>query len=332
MRLAELKIFCDLARCRSFSQAALMNGLTQSAVSQAIHQLEKRLGVQLVDRSTRPLDLTPLGRTFYEGSKSLLDQYAELEASIRNGPAGFVSNVQAAAIYSVGLRDMSRYMERFSLSHPGTEVAIEYLHPHRVYEKVLEGAADFGLVSFPKRTRELAFLPWRDEEMRLACAPSHPLTANRSIRLSQLHGCKYVGFDRDLIIRKKIDSFLRQRGVRVDVVLEFDNIENVKKALEVSDAVALLPVPMLQREVQNGILAAIPLADCRLIRPLGIIYRRHLKLSSTVVAFIDLLREPDESPDSTPNEGVLASGSQKKAAGRQGSGMREATEKGIRDE
>jgi DNA-binding transcriptional LysR family regulator len=309
MRLAYLKIFCDLARCRSFSQAALMNGVSQSAVSQAVHQLEKRLGVQLVDRSTRPLDLTPLGKAYYEGGKSVLDQYTELEASIRTSHADLASSVQVAAIYSVGLRDMSRYIERYSQSHPGTEVNIEYLHPHRVYQKVLEGTADFGLVSFPRRTRELSFLPWREEEMRLACASDHPLSAYRSIRLSQLNGRKYVGFDRDLVIRKKIDSFLRQRGVNVDVFLEFDNIENVKKALEVSDAVALLPLPMLQREVQRGLLAAIPLADCRLVRPLGIIYRRHPKLSSMVSAFISLLREPDESGDGAPNptEGIPAS-------------------------
>jgi DNA-binding transcriptional LysR family regulator len=298
MRFAHLKIFCDLARSRSFSQAALMNGISQSAVSQVVHQLEMRLGVRLVDRSTRPLDLTPAGKALSEGGRSILDQYAELEAAIRNGQVDWMSNVQVAAIYSVGLRDMSRYIERFSLSHPQTEVNIEYLHPHRVYEKVLQGTVDFGLVSFPRRTRELAFLPWREEEMLLACTPDHPLAANRTIRLSQISGCRYVGFDRDLVIRKKIDSFLRKRGVTVDVVLEFDNIENVKKALEVSGAVALLPEPMLQREVQSGVLSAIPLADCRLVRPLGIIFRRHSKVSSTVSAFIDLLREPDESGES----------------------------------
>ena len=87
MQVESLKVFCDVARCRSFSQAAGLNDVTQSAVSQVVSQLEKRLGVQLIDRSTRPLQLTAAGQMYYDGCKVLLEQYLELEASVRNAPA-----------------------------------------------------------------------------------------------------------------------------------------------------------------------------------------------------------------------------------------------------
>src|SRR3712207_5215817 len=154
MQVGSLKVFCDVARCRSFSQAAQVNHLTQSAASQIVKELEKHLKVQLIDRSTRPLQLTPLGRRYYEGCRELVEQYYELEASLQTARAEVEATVAVAAIYSVGLGDMGKYVERFTAEHPNVRVHVDYLHPDRVYERVLDGAADFGLVSFPRRSRK----------------------------------------------------------------------------------------------------------------------------------------------------------------------------------
>lgn len=309
MQFESLKVYCDVARHRSFSEAATANGLSQSAVSQIVHQLEKRLGVRLVDRSRRPLQLTREGRAYYDGCRKLVDQYLQVEADVRSLSSQLASSIRVAAIYSVGLRDMSQYVQRFVAQNPNVEIDIEYLHPDRVYEKILDGTSDFGLVSFPHASRKLTALPWREETMVLACAPNHPLSGRRSLRVRDLAGEKYVGFDKDLVIRKKVDRFLRDRGVAVDVVLEFDNIENIKKAIEISAGVALLPLPALEREIRGGTLAAVPLADARLVRPLGIIHRRNPKPSATALRFVELLRQPDEPvPEGRPVPGIYASG------------------------
>src|SRR5437660_3354438 len=175
MQFESLKVFCDVARFRSFSLAAQTNNLSQSAASQIVLQLERRLGVQLVNRSIRPLRLTSLGKAYYEGCKGLVKQYQELEASIRDAQDQLDIQVQVAAIYSVGLGDMGKYVEMLAARQPNAKVQIEYLHPNRVYEKVLEGTADFGLVSFPRKSRELSALPWRLVELDLACTQTHPL-------------------------------------------------------------------------------------------------------------------------------------------------------------
>src|SRR6266446_4463483 len=187
-----LKVFCDVARHRSFSQAAATNEVTQSAASQIVLQLERRMGVQLIDRSTRPLQLTALGRVYYEGCKPLVEQYLELEASVRQAETEIAATVQVAAIYSVGLGDMGEYVERFTARQPNARVVLEYLHPRRVYEKVQDGTADFGLVSFPRKSRELTALPWREEEMVLACSPRHELARAKSVKPAQLEGLDYV--------------------------------------------------------------------------------------------------------------------------------------------
>jgi DNA-binding transcriptional LysR family regulator len=293
MHFESVKVFCDVARCRSFSQAAQANELSQSAVSQIVLQLEKRLGVQLIDRSTRPLQLTPLGKDYYDGCSAVVEQYFELEAKIRDAQAQLAASVRVAAIYSVGLGDMNEYVQSFVAGHPKTQIHLEYLHPDRVYEEVLQGTADFGLVSFPRKPRELTVIPWREEEMVLACSPKHRLGKQLGIQPAQLQGEKYIGFDKGLVIRREVDRFLREQEVSIEVIMEFDNIENIKKAVEISAGVALLPEPTLRREVQAGTLVALPLFNCRLVRPVSIIHRRHHKLSSTAQGFITLLRHAD---------------------------------------
>src|SRR5438105_1819522 len=155
MQFEALKVFCDVARQRSFSQAAATNDLTQSAVSQVVAQLEARLGTLLIDRSTRPLQLTEVGKRYFDGCKRLVLQYQELEASIRNTQSEIETIIQVAAIYSVGLGDMGDFIQRFHKRRPKVTVHMEYLHPDRGYERVLAAQADFGLVSFPRQTRDL---------------------------------------------------------------------------------------------------------------------------------------------------------------------------------
>jgi DNA-binding transcriptional LysR family regulator len=293
MHLEALKYFCDLASLRSFSKAAEANGMPQPAISRIIHKLEEHLEVQLIDRSQRPVQLTPLGQAYYEGCKRIIEQYLELESSIRQAHAQLALNVRVAAIYSIGLGDMGQYVERFTAEHPYVKVHVDYLHPDRVYEQVLDGTADFGLVSFPRRNRELAVLPWREEEMVLACPPDHPLARLPGVPPGRLDGEKYVAFARELTIRRQIDRFLRQHGAAVEVVQEFDNIENIKRGIESGAGLALLPEPRLRQEVHNGTLRAVPLEGSRLVRPLGIIHRRQPPLGSAALGFIDLLRDGD---------------------------------------
>jgi DNA-binding transcriptional LysR family regulator len=187
-------------------------------------------------------------------------------------------------------------------------VQVEYLPSDRVYEKVLEGTTDFGLVSFPRKSRELCVLPWRDEEMVLACPPGHPLARLEAVRPADLDGVKYVGFARGLTIRRKVDRFLRDHGVTVDVELEFDTVENIKEGIECRKGVALLPEPTLRREVGSGLLAARPLAGCRLVRPLGILRRRHHRPGATAQRFLDLLLELGDSGGPTEREEAAPAG------------------------
>src|SRR3954471_14519244 len=149
MHLEALKIFCDVVRWASFSRGASENHVSQSTASQVVNQLEVRLGVKLIDRSKRPLVLTPHGKVYYEGCKDLVGRYLEIENRVKalEDDRNVVGTVRVASIYSVGLHHMSQYVRDFGKLYPGANVQLEYLHPTRVVESVLEEAAELGLVS-----------------------------------------------------------------------------------------------------------------------------------------------------------------------------------------
>lgn len=296
MHIKSLKVFCDVVRRRSFSRAARENGLSQSGASQLVQQLEERLGVKLIDRSKRPFVLTPEGEVFYDGCRNLVERYDALEDKVRTLHEEVVGRVRVASIYSVGLSHMSRYVQNFLSLHPKANVRLEYLHPHRVYEAIETDKADIGLVSYPRSSRTTRAIRWRVEPMVLVCSPKHRLASARRIAFRDLHGENFVGFDSELTIRREIDSVLHAHAIETQVVMEFDNIETIKRAIEIDAGVGLLPAPTVTRETQAGSLVALPLESDELVRPLGIIHRRGKQLNATARRFIELLQAESDGP------------------------------------
>jgi DNA-binding transcriptional LysR family regulator len=215
-----------------------------------------------------------------------------------------------ASICSVGLSHMKDFVRRFRERYPKATVHLEYHHPQRIYELVQHDQVELGLVSYPKASRLITVTPWRRERMVVVCAPQHPLASRRSVAIGDLRGLEMVGFDGDLQIRQAIDRTLAAHQVEVRVVLEFDNIETLKRSIEINDGVSLLPAATVAREVRDGSLVALPLTDPPMVRPIGIIRRRGAELGKTARRFITHLRREaigdDDNPDGDQPDGVAA--------------------------
>jgi DNA-binding transcriptional LysR family regulator len=291
MHVKSLKVFCDVVRRRSFSRAADENGISQSGASQIVHHLEDHLAVKLIDRSKRPFVLTPEGEAYYQGCRKLVQRYYALEEEVRTLHEDVAGRVSVASIYSVGLSHMSQIVQDFLRRYPKANVHLQYQHPDRVYELVRNNAVDLGLVSYPRDSRWLRVIAWRQEPMVVVVAPGHALAGSGSVRLSELDGLDFVGFDENLRIRHETDKALAAAHVAVRIVMEFDNIETLKRAVEINAGVSLLPEPTVAREVAAGTLVALKPLEVELHRPLGILCRRGVELGKTARRFIALLRE-----------------------------------------
>jgi DNA-binding transcriptional LysR family regulator len=290
VQLETLRLYCDVVRLRSFSRGASANGISQSAASQAIQQLEGELDAPLVDRSRRPLQPTAEGRRFYEACRTLLLGFEAARGELAAARRRVEGTVRVAAIYSVGLHDLSRHVQPFMAAHPQARVRLECLHPHKVVEAVLADEADLGILSYPSATRALQVIPLREEPMVLVTHPSHRLARRRAVAPAELAGERFVAFDHDLAIRKAIDRVLKQAGVKVDVVMEFDNVETIKQAIAIAAGVGILPRPTVLKEIGVRALAGVALGPAWPGRPIGLVHRRGKRFTPAAARFVEILR------------------------------------------
>ena len=291
MNFAHLKLFKDICQGRSVSKGAALNSISQSAASQHIQELEKDLSIQLLDRTTRPLMLTPAGKLYYELCRDVLRKREEFDSALGHLLAEVEGTVRVASIYSVGLSEMWRLETEFSRRFPDANLRVDYLRPEKVYASVEADQSDLGLVSYPEAAKDIAVIPWRNEEMVLACRPDHPLARLEELSAEALEGVDFIGFDDDLPIRREVDRFLRDHDVSVNVVMHFDNLQMIKEAVVLGSGVSIAPVRVIEAEVNQGRLAAVKLREPGLYRPLGIIHRKRKKFNRATQSFLTLLQE-----------------------------------------
>lgn len=291
MQVESLKIFCDLAESGSFSQAAELNFVTQSAVSQQVRMLEGKFKRKLFERvrGRRELRLTEAGESFYEESRRVLEAYAKLEARMQ-GEGGRVSGtVRVATVYSVGLHELPPVVRRFMSLYPEAKIALEYSRTTRIMRDVLSGAVELGVVAYPERRKGLEVVELSGDRLVLICPPEHPLAKRKVVRPTELQGQEFVLFESDIPTRRAIDRLLKAHGVTVKSVAEFDNIETIKRAVEVGFGLAIVPRPSILDEQRSGQLAAVGLAGPEWTRSVGVIYRAGRTLGTAARKFIELL-------------------------------------------
>lgn len=283
------------------SKGAAHCDVSQSAASQHVQEVERRLGVTLLDRSKRPLELTAAGKIYNDFCRDVLRREEELGLALESLKNQVEGAVRVASIYSIGLSEMSHLQEEFTVRYPTASLHVEYMRPEKVYEAVLNDAADLGLVSYPEGGRDLAVIAWREEQMQVAVPPSHPFASRNEVYPADLSGQTFIGFDEDLSIRRELDRFFRSEGVEVNLAMHFDNIHTIKEAVALGSGISILPARTMQAEIAQGRLAAVTLHAPKLVRPVGIVHRKRKKFNRAAQAFLELLaRQPAPQPEPVP--------------------------------
>lgn len=291
MHIETLKVFCDLAETGSFSLAASKNFITQSAVSQQIRSLEERYGRELIERSKGHARLTQAGEVLYEAGKDIVQRYREIENNLQSLARSVAGTVRVGTVYSVGLYELSAPLKKYLRTFPDVTVHLEYTRANKIYEDVSHGEIDLGIVAYPNKRPQLLVAPFREDRLVLICSPQHPFAHFQRVSMKKLHGEKFVGFERDVATRRALDRVFRQHGIKVQYIMEMDNIETIKRVVEVGSGLSIVPEPAIAQEVKNDTLRAIQFSDEPLIRPLGILLKRGRRFTPAVQEFIDFLKD-----------------------------------------
>ncbi|HVU26682.1 MAG TPA: LysR family transcriptional regulator [Verrucomicrobiae bacterium] len=295
MQIESLKMFCDLAETESFTKAAQINQVTQSAVSQQISSLERAFKSLLIERSKKKFRLTREGQTLYEYSKQIMQTYESLHSKLQELKDIISGTIRVATIYSIGLHDLPPYIKKFMKSYPTVNVHVEYRRANQVYEDVMSNVVDLGLVAYPTKDTRLEIIPLRKEPLVLICHPQHPFAKQKTMKLKSLVGQKFIGFEPDIPTRKALDKILKEYGVEASHVMEFDNIETVKRAVEIDAGISIVPVGTVQQEISKQTLASVMIEDGDFYRPLAAIYKKNKVLSPAMKQLLAMLKEPMEN-------------------------------------
>ena len=289
MHIENFKIFSDLVESESFSRAAKLNGVTQSAVSQQLRAMEKHFAVLIVDRSQKQFRLTREGHKLYDSAKEILHRYDKLTSELQEMKKVISGTIHISTIYSIGLHELPPYITKFLKEYPSVNVRVEYRRSNLVYEDILHNSVDLGLIAYPNKSRQLDIIPFLEDRLVLICNPENPIGKRKSVEIRELGGEKFIGFDQDIPTRKATDQMFRNYKIDADPVMEFDNIETVKRAVEINAGISIVPQATVRQEIKQGLLKAVPLKGADVIRPLAIIHRKGRVLTPAMKKFIATL-------------------------------------------
>jgi len=287
LQLESLKMFCDVVETGSFSRAAQLNHVTQSAVSQQIRALENRYEQRLLSRSARQVTPTPAGERLFRGCKEVLTRFGEVESEIREQASEVSGATTVSTIYSVGLNELQNIQRELLKTHPKVNLRLNYRRSDQVYDDVILGAADLGLVAYPQARAGVDVIPFREDRLVVVLPSNHPLASKAKVTMASIASLPFIGFDREAPTRKGIDRMFRDKGFELHPTMEMDNVETIKRAVELGLGVSVLPVPTVQHEVSNGTLVAKPFAEGVYTRPIGILVRKGKYLARSSQAVLD---------------------------------------------
>ena len=294
MHIQNFKTFCDLVETKSFSKAARLNEVTQSAVSQQLKAMEAHYDMLIIDRNQKKFRLTPQGTALYSTFKEILDLYEKLNCEIQEMRNIVSGTIQISTVNSIGLHELPPYLKSFIKQFPSVNARVESRRANLVYEDVLHGNADLGLVAFPPPHKDLTIIPFANDELIIVMSPEHRLTKKRSISMNDLSGVEFVAFERDIPTRKATDEILAKAGVEVQVVMEFDNVETVKRAIEINAGIAILPASTVITESERNQLVIYKLEGGIHNRPLAVIHKKNRILTPALRSFVELMQNGEE--------------------------------------
>lgn len=296
MELRDLRIFRDIANEKSFVKAGKLNFLTQPSISVRLKHLEEALGVKLVERVPKKVHLTTEGKLLLPCVEDILSKCEHLTMLVNHAKGIPKGEVHVATIYSIGMYELAPFLKKFIRAYPEIHIHLQYRRSEIVRDLVLKNKVEIGAVAYPETHPKITITPFGTDHLVLIVPPHHPLAARHGVRLRRIHGERFIAFDVGIPTRKAIDEVLGKRGVRVQIRMTNDNIDAIKRAVEVGLGISIVPSRTIREEVRKGTLKSIAFSDAKLNRPLAILTLKDHVLSSPAQLFIQMLTNTRSLP------------------------------------
>jgi DNA-binding transcriptional LysR family regulator len=226
----QLEVFLAAARLENVSQAAERLAMSQSAASGALRDLEQQFGIRLFDRVGKRLQLNELGRALQPRAEALLEQARELERSFERHED--LGRLKVGATLTIGNYLAVALIARFMREQPGARVSLEVANTARIAAAVAAFELDVGLIEGELHDPELEVITWREDELVVFCAPDHALARRRRLTDDDLRAATWILREPGSGTRQTFDRALHGLLPELDILLELQHTEAIKRAVE----------------------------------------------------------------------------------------------------
>ena len=297
MTIRHLKIFAEVCRQGSVTEAARRLYLTQPAVSLALKELETHYGVRLFDRLGRGIRITGEGRRLLEYAAPLADAFEEMERAMEDPDRA--GQIRIGSSLTIGACLLPGYLKQLAAQRPGVAQKVLVDNSDRIREAVEAGELDLGLVENQVEGAALSVYPFSGDRLVALCAPQHPFADGRPVELEEFLGQPLLLREHGSGSRDLLESALRLEGSTASPLMESVSNTALLRAAAANVGVAVLTYRLALPELEKGTVYQVNLKGVRMDRVFSLIHHKKKYLSPTLWAFMEIvLGPPDQEPQS----------------------------------
>jgi LysR family transcriptional regulator, low CO2-responsive transcriptional regulator len=274
MNLHQLRIFCSVVEHGSHTKAAEALFMTQPAVSLQVRALERSLQVKLLEHFNQQIIVTEAGQALYQCAIPMLNAESEAERVLTELKGAARGRLVVAANTTGGMYIIPPLLASYKEQHPESELLLQIDATDRLIERTRQGIIDLAFACGTIVQPELTIESIGMDTLTLILSSRHPLASQPSLTLDQVATLPFIVPESISRTRQFIEQIMRERGYTLKIVMHFQGTEPVKKAVESNLGVAIVSRAAIVREVEAGILRAMPIADLELSRPFVMFYRQ----------------------------------------------------------
>ena len=285
LNLHLLRLFTVVAEQGSISLAARAAHISQPAVTKAIQELEKQVGVPLLERGARGVRLTQAGALLQENARAIFaaEQVAEDELKSLRGLGG--GTLRIGASLTIANYYLPPLVARFHTLHPGLELRLSSNNTEVITGLLLDYKLDVALVEGPVRHERIAVRAWRDDELVVVAAPDHPLASRKRLKIRDLAREHWVVREPGSGTREVVEAALREHDIHWQYALEMNSTAAIKQTVAAGRVLAFVSLHSAADQIALGKLRVLRLADLTIKRPLNYLTLKKRPLSLAARAF-----------------------------------------------
>lgn len=294
LNLHLLRIFTTVANSRSFSQAARQLYISQPAVSRAVQELERQLGISLIDRSMATFTLTEGGRLLYQHGLQIFAAERAAETALEELQGLVRGELAVGASQTIGTYLLPARLRQFHRIYPGVRLMLDILNTHQIIERLINAPLDLAYVEGPVDMPNLIVTPWRVDTLVVIAAPDHPLVTKQPVGLNDILAEPFIMREVGSGTRENIEMALGSRRLHLNIAMELGGNSAIKEAVAAGLGISIVSEVTITLERKVGTLVVLDVPDFVLTRTMSQIMVPQRPLSRAAAIFQTMLQKTAE--------------------------------------